>query len=253
MLPGLLVGLLLLAAPTADVSAAPTCDSDEQRQLVVWAWERPERLTFINPRCVAVAFLAETLSLRGDTLAAAPRRQPLSIPPGTALIAVVRIETRSSIPPALHDAQRKAVGDRLLEVVRRTGALALQIDFDAALSEREFYGTLLADIRRRLPSDVELSITALASWCMDDPWIARLPIDRAVPMLFRMGPQAAALRRRSERPDAFPVELCRCDLGVSTDEPWVRRSARYWVFNPRPWSEAAIVAASRRALTGECR
>jgi len=33
-----------------------------------------------------------------------------------------------------------------------------------------------------------LSITALASWCAGDPWITGLPIDEAVPMLFRLGP-----------------------------------------------------------------
>ena len=52
--------------------------------------------------------------------------------------------------------------------------LAIQIDFDATKSERSFYRELITDLRQRLPANVHLSITALASWCMDDDWLSDL-------------------------------------------------------------------------------
>ena len=42
-------------------------------QLVLWAWERPEDLRFINPQTTAVGFLVDTIDLRGDTVTASPR------------------------------------------------------------------------------------------------------------------------------------------------------------------------------------
>ena len=58
-------------------------------------------------------------------------------------------------------------------------------------------------VRRRLPRDLPLSMTALASWCAGDTWIEALPVDEAVPMLSRWGriaprsPAASATTRRS--------------------------------------------------------
>jgi hypothetical protein len=216
-------------------------------RLVLWAWERPERLGFIDTQRVAVAFLAETLLLKGDTVIVIPRRQPLVVPKGTQLTAVVRIETRWSQPASLSAQQRTATVDRLVGARERTGVSALQIDFDASRSEREFYRALLSQLRERLPADCRLSITALASWCLDDPWIATLPIDEAVPMLFRMGPDGPAIRRRFAATRAVSLEVCRRDLGLSMDEGWMHSAGvRYWIFNPRAWSEESAREAARR-------
>ena len=64
--------------------------------IILWAWEHPEDLSFIDPKEVSVAFLAKTIYLWGDNVNVRPRMQPLSIPRGTKLIAVARIETRQS-------------------------------------------------------------------------------------------------------------------------------------------------------------
>src|SRR5580700_9843964 len=63
-------------------------------RLVLWAWERPERLEFLNPRSAGVAFLARTVSWRQGQITSRPRLQPLRVPPETALMAVVRLESR---------------------------------------------------------------------------------------------------------------------------------------------------------------
>src|ERR1039458_2560605 len=49
--------------------------------LVLWAWERPEDLRFLNPKLTGVAFLAGTVRLGPDGLSFPPRLQPL---PGAA-------------------------------------------------------------------------------------------------------------------------------------------------------------------------
>src|SRR6266480_2856196 len=64
--------------------------------LFLWAWERPERLDFIDPEKVGVAFLAKTLSLQSDRVVSRPRLQPLTVPPGTSITAVARIESDRS-------------------------------------------------------------------------------------------------------------------------------------------------------------
>jgi hypothetical protein len=45
---------------------------------VLWAWERPEDLSFIDSNKFGVAFLqAQTLTLQGDDVTFSPRHQPL--------------------------------------------------------------------------------------------------------------------------------------------------------------------------------
>jgi hypothetical protein len=61
-------------------------------EFVLWAWERPEDLRFINPENTSVAFLAGTVQLRGDTVVVRPRLLSLLVPDHAQLVAVVRIE-----------------------------------------------------------------------------------------------------------------------------------------------------------------
>ena len=201
----------------------------------VWAWERPEDLRFLDPRSVGIAFLDRTVFLDAGTVSVRPRLQPLRYPSGAVLVAVVRVEPlRLPLPPAENAALEIA------EAVRSPGIRALQVDFDATLSQRAFYRQVLYDLRHRLPPQMPIVITALASWCESDNWIAGLPVAEAVPMLFRMGP--------GERPArSFRPDLCGSSVGVSTDEPLPAPpdAARLYLFNPRPWSRADFDFAIR--------
>jgi hypothetical protein len=120
----------------------------------------------------------------------------------------------------------------------------IQIDFDATRSERAFYRDVIVDVRRRLPETVSLSITALASWCTYDDWLSDLPIDEAVPMLFRMAADGKQIARRLDAGDDFIAPPCRHSYGISTDEPRSNLSAarRLYVFNSDPWTEVAVHA-----------
>src|ERR1700687_4297711 len=56
--------------------------SDQMPRVVLWAWERPVDLRFINPRETGVAFLARTVYPRSSEVVVRPRLQPLDLPEG---------------------------------------------------------------------------------------------------------------------------------------------------------------------------
>lgn len=234
------LALFSIRPGTKAVVGAPLSSEDpmsEFPKLILWAWERPEDLRFINTNEVGVAFLARTIYLRDDRVIIRPRLQPLSVSPGTKLIAVTRIESNSSA--RLSPAERTQAVKAIAELARNEKITAIQVDFDARSSERDFYRDLLMDLRRELPPALKLSITALASWCMGDNWLTGLPIDEAVPMLFRMGADRLNITARLEAGTDFSAAIARYSLGLSTDEPLTALPAgrRIYVFNPRPWSE----------------
>jgi hypothetical protein len=199
----------------------------------LWVWERPEDLSSIDPRTTAIATLDRTLVL-GRRMSVVPRRQSYLYPAGTRRIAVVRIEA----PGTIAEGMEPFAAEAILDVAGDPAIAALQIDFDARRSQREFYTALLRDLRRRMPPSLPLSITALASWCSSDDWIAALPVDEAVPMLFRMEPG-----RRFARPGIpeFRIRepLCESSIGVSTREPTLADLAgkRVYVFADAGWRE----------------
>jgi hypothetical protein len=249
---------------------------------MLWAWERPEDIRFIDPRNTGVAFLAATIYLLPSRATQAgdegvllrPRMQPLRVSPGTPLVAVVRIETSRRLAgnvSGMGEAggapkegifsrlQLERVVARLADVAERPHITALQIDFDAIRSERTFYLALLQAARSRLPH-TPISITALASWCKGDLWLAELPagtIDEAVPMLFRMGPDTQSISAFVEKGGDFPLAACRGSLGLSTDEPLsdavlsgatrggpgVAMGKRIYLFRPGSWNAASLKAA----------
>jgi hypothetical protein len=210
----------------------------------LWVWERPEDLRAIDPHTTAIAWLDQTILLGAETVSQ-PRRQPLAYPTSVTRIAVVRIEALPGAP--LDAAQQQQTIHLLLESAARPGIAALQIDFDATRSQRAFYGTLLVDLRRQMPASLPLSITALASWCSYDDWIATLPVDEAVPMLFRMEPDRR--RARPDRPELRIREpLCTGSVGISTHEPWPEEMAdkRIYIFADRGWRNDLSLLSDRK-------
>ena len=248
-------------------------------ELGLWLWERPElglaRLAetqgldpdgpLVSPKVSFVAPLLGTLRLETWGLEIHPRRQPWAVPSDLPRLAVVRIESTREAVHLWDDAVLHSAVDQILHWVERELRKSrgvedggpwrgLQIDFDARESERSVYRDLLHRLRRHLDPELSLEITALASWCLGDPWIADLPIDRAVPMFFRMGPEGDRIRARGRR--ELAVEVCRWSYGVSTDGPWVamRPGRDLYVFHPRAWrieDVAALAERRRRSEAGE--
>jgi hypothetical protein len=209
---------------------------------VLWAWERPEDLRFINPQNIAVAFLAGTIRIRGDEVAIRPRFQSLLVPDSAKLVAVIRIE--ADLDAAFDRSQIEQTAAAIAKQALLPRVVAVQIDFDATRSQRDFYRALLLDLRRRLGPEGPISITALASWCFDDDWISTLPVDEAVPMLFRMGSGTNDMVARLSAGRDFRSDLCKGSLGLSTDEHWssLASGRRLYVFHPRSWTEQTELA-----------
>jgi hypothetical protein len=230
------------------IASVPTSSSrvSQLPATILWAWERPERLDFIDHQKVGVAFLAKTIYLRGDHVVSRPRLQPLTLPPGARIVAVARIESEHSTDysrrPALSPAQITETAAAISQLGSLPNIVMVQVDFDATTSERTFYRELLNQLRRNLPPSTALSITALASWCKGDNWLEALPVDEAVPMLFRMGVERKQFLSELAAGEPFAARLCRSSAGVSTDEPLAQlpRVQRLYVFNPRVWSPDAL-------------
>jgi hypothetical protein len=200
--------LLLLALVAAAITG---CSFAPRPRPVLWAWERPEDLRFLKPNEADVALLAQTLVIDPNGgVTRVPRRQALRVNPGTRLIAVARIEGKTPL---------SAEG------------------IEAA-------ATLIRRVRELRPK-TRLTITALSSWCMGDPWIKELPIDEAVPMVFQMGPDDRGIRRRLSGGDDWTVPACRASYGLSTYEtpPSLRRRRQLYLFTDRPWTRASLASA----------
>jgi hypothetical protein len=211
-------------------------------RLMLWAWERPTDLRFIDPKETGVAFLAQSIRLRSGEVEIRPRLQPLNLPEAASVMAVARVETDAVSRPELSPSQREELAAAIANMARLPNVSHIQIDFDATKSERAFYRDLIVDVRRRLPDNASLSITALASWCTYDDWFSDLPIDEAVPMLFRMAGDGKQIARRLDAGDDFIAPPCRHSYGISTDEPRSSLSTarRLYVFNPDPWTEDSV-------------
>ena len=247
----LLVVPLLSVAGCGKLATRNRLDENGFPSRVIWAWERPEELEFLDPGDFGVAFLAQTLILRDDDVIFQPRRQPLKVPPQTKLIAVTRIESQkvTGVTASRSLTQRERVVERVLNTLELPNVSAIQIDFDVAVSERHFYRTLLHELRNSLPDNVPLSMTALASFCVGDRWIGDLPVDEAVPMIFRMGADDRSIKSFLAQGNDFNEPLCRRSYGIAVDEPVETkfpRSRRQYVFNVRAWTQQDVVALQQR-------
>lgn len=219
--------------------------NEEMPSKILWAWERPEDLRFVDLNKFGVAFLAQTLSLQKDEVVFEPRRQPLQIAPKTYLIAVTRIESgkQNSNKADLSENQRKKVVNYIKKTLELPNVKAVQIDFDATASERNFYRNFISDLKKELPENTPLTITALASWCVGDAWFSDFPIDEAVPMAFEMGADDAAIRKFLTGGNDWREPLCRGSYGVAVGENLkidFRPNRRIFYFKSRAWEKSDL-------------
>jgi hypothetical protein len=233
--------------------AANACFAAERTQIdlppvMLWAWERPEDLSFLNAQEIGVAYLSQTITLSDRNCHIRRRVQPLKLPEAAKVCAVTRIEIDARHRAAYAQRQADLIVRSITTIARTHKIEAVQIDFDARSDERQFYAGLLRQLRAALPPQVGLSITALASWCLYDRWLAELPVDEAVPMMFRMGRDHGKVLLHFQGGRGFAHPICRQSLGVSLDEPAVnsvmekvvaeqKTPPRIYVFSPRRWTK----------------
>ena len=212
---------------------------------ILWAWERAEDLRFLDTNNFGVAFLAQTLYLENGNVTFQLRKQPLRVAPETYLIAVTRIETNKKTfnRQTLSDAQIDKTVSMIKKSLELPNVRAIQIDFDATVSERDFYKNLIVSLKKQIPENTPLTITALASWCAGDDWLGDFPVDEAVPMIFQMGADTRQIQEFLSRGNDWREPLCQASYGVSIDEPLeanLKSDRRFFYFNSRAWQKSDL-------------
>ena len=163
---------------------------------------------------MAVAYIVQTITLRGGTVRNDPRHRPQRLAPASDVTAITRIEVPAGAAVSLSQGQLEDVAFSIADTAELPQVKTVQIDFDATIDQRCFYRALIHRLRELLPAETRITMTALAPWCMDDDWISDLPVDEAIPMLRMGGEWKAAVKRAREerRPSEGP---CRNALQVA--------------------------------------
>lgn len=216
-------------------------------QLMLWAWERPEDLRFIDTKTTGVAYLAATIKIKNDKVTYISRHQPLQVIPATYMMPVVRIESNGS----LNESNQQIINEivSLLPKFLKPHVRGFQFDFDARKSERAWYKNFLVKARATLPQEIYLSMTSLASWCLGDDWISgsNLPVDEVVPMFFEMGADNKPIADLLDKGNTFGHSYQA--LGISDKDPAINRligksvagilkpGARVYMFSRSPWNQ----------------
>jgi hypothetical protein len=219
---------------------------------VLWAWQRAEDLSFIDPQKFGVAYMAARAVITGDEVKFQWRNQPLKVPPGTVMVATLRIDVDHRHYCAYSESQIKKLTNVVAGILaRRPQTAQVQIDFDAVASERDFYRNLIQTVAAKLPPAMPLSITALASWCLFDDWIFDLPVAESVPMMFSLGPDREKVLNYFRSDRDFRLRRCCNSLGVSLEEsdiiqlmiPVVQQRkmpCRVYVFTKSAWTAKKV-------------
>lgn len=241
----IIISLILCFAGCRPQNQVNPTLSDKMPTKILWAWERPEDLRFIDTKQYGVAFLAQTITLETDNVLPKPRRQPLETAPGTYIIAVTRIETKKG--SAERPTFTPEIATKVASLVKNTLDLpnvkGVQIDFDAVVSERNFYRSMMKELKRQLPPETPLTMTSLASWCTGDAWFNDFPVDEAVPMAFQMGADDEKIKNYLRNGNDWNEPLCRGSYGISVDEPLgveLKPNRRVYYFSNSAWKSADI-------------
>ena len=273
LIASFLVTLLWIACGLSYMAHAQRKAVSISPHVTVWAWERDEDLSYIDPAKVEVAYFAGNIHVRGSLVSFRPRTQKLKLPANVKTIPVFRIETirggsgSSAASVSNSNSNSNAPDATAAELVGKTitnrlkklrHAQMVQIDFDALQDERPFYKSLLKYLRRELPPDTKISITALASWLLADRWIERGSADEAVAMLFSIGPGKRDVLTRIQNQSLDSGAGVPIAIGISSSERETNKllfpteiqskAGNLYLFSSRPWTEKRLSAITNEAF-----
>ena len=224
-------GILLSASLVLATNRALSAD-------IAWVW--PSSGAPIGGYTEA-AVLVESFVLHHEGSERLPRLRALALPPGMTVTPVVHVQSAPDSGNRFAEAQRRAVFEAVDRHAHESTSGWLQLDFEAPARQRDDYVALVHDIRIRLPRRLRLSVTVQANWCAQADWLARLDADEVVPMLYRLGPDAARWRARWTDPRSGLSARCLAGAsGDSIQETSAPRrtgdTARHYWFNESNWS-----------------
>lgn len=212
------IGLFLFAASA--LAAEP--------RIYLWAWDRPEDLRFLRPE-TGVAYFAGEIDLGAKSPAFRPRKKPLLLPEGHPTLPVLHVRAHRNHSYGI--SEQHLILDGIRQLTANGRASRLQLDFEVFHSQREFYKGLIRSIKEENPN-LRLSVTALASWCRGNSWLAGLGIHEIVPMLFDPSHKNNGARH------FLPQDsLCQDAVGLATYEGYetLRPAKTYYLFSNRAW------------------
>lgn len=213
---------------------------------VAWMWDKAEMPAWSARHA---ALLDRHILLTADAIRTRAGNH-LAVPSSTRVTPVLHVEVSTIHPPANIEASRAAIVGAMLRAAAHSTSGRVQLDMEAKPSQREFYRSLVRDVRAALPAEVALSVTALGWWCRAPAWLDGLAADEVVPMFFRMGKDGAALRELVERAPQSLHPRCRGgSAGFSPQEPFSEQATgryrrTYW-FDYHAWREGAAPRTSR--------
>ena len=226
-------------------------------RLNVWAWERDEDLSYIDPSKISVAYFAGNIYVHGSNVRFRPRTQKLKLPDSTQTIPVFRIESIRSDGSMPELSAASFVAKTISKTLTRSPKQekTVQIDFDALADERPFYKALLRELRKEIPPNTKISVTALASWLLADKWLERGSADETVAMLFSIGPERNDVLSRLSKQSLSNGADIPLSIGISASEGDTnkillqsnvfRNNRILYVFSSLPWTEQRL-----RTITG---
>ncbi len=226
----LLLAVAALQPRSVDAQVLP------EAPVTLWLWHGAHDLRGLAEAApqVSVAYLAQTHILTGRGITNRWRQDPIHLDDGTTRTAVVHIEVTPSLSASEAAPLLWELVASIAPLFQRDGE-GVQLDFDAPLSFRPFYLSLLHALDEVRPADKTLSMTAIGSWCLQDRWLVSAPVAYVVPMLFGPGharnETLAALRQ-----GPLPEPMCNMHYGVRDGQGRPPREAPLFVFRQGPWT-----------------
>jgi hypothetical protein len=233
---------------------------DHAPAVTLWAWERDEDMSFVDPSKVSVSYFAGMIYVRNSSINFRPRTQRLKLAAGTQTIPVFRIETLRN---GVHGKFDASCADHVVEAITTqlktlSPSNMVQIDFDALEDERSFYTTILRKLRKELPSQTKISITALSSWLLCDKWLKNGDADEVVSMLFSIGADKKNILDRIQIQKLDSGTNANLALGISANETSTNKILfgshlqtqfdRLYIFNSHPWTRDRFAAITKEAF-----
>ncbi len=162
------------------------------------------------------------------------RMKPLHFPPGTRVTPVVHAQLATGEKLQLGQAQAQTLLKAVLQAGAKSSSGWVQFDFEVPRQQRAFYLDLVRQMRAQLPRHIQLSVSALASWCFDEAFIDQITADEVVPMLFALGQPASTMHRQFLLQEPRLAKACQEQaIGFAQQEApplklQQRYARRYW-------------------------